>query len=68
MAKYSIFTTNTAQLHFKLLKTKRRNMPEKVKLLIDGILIEPKAGIGRPERIRRYASREVWSRRIDRKK
>ncbi len=64
---YSIIVTRTAQLHFKLLKTKRRDMLEKVRLLVDGILLEPRTGIGKPERLRHYVNREVWSRRIDRK-
>lgn len=64
---YSIIVTRTAQLHFKLLKTKRRDMLEKVRLLVDGILLEPRTGIGKPERLRHYVNCEVWSRRIDRK-
>ena len=67
MAKYSIIITNTAQLHFKLLKTKHKDMLEKVRLLVEGILLEPRTGIGKPERLRHYVNREVWSRRIDRK-
>ena len=67
MMKYSIIITNTAQLHFKVLKTKHQEMLEKVKLLVDGILVEPRTGIGKPERLRHYVNREVWSRRIDKK-
>ena len=67
MPKYSIIITNTAQLHFKVLKTKHQEMLEKVKLLVDGILVEPRTGIGKPERLRHYVNREVWSRRIDKK-
>ena len=67
MTKYSIIVTKTAQLHFRLLKTKHQDMLEKVKLLVDGILLEPRKGIGKPERLRHYVNREVWSRRIDRK-
>ncbi len=67
MTKYSIIITNTAQLHFKVLKTKHQDMLEKVKLLVDGILVEPRTGIGKPERLRHYVNREVWSRRIDKK-
>ena len=67
MTKYSIIVTKTAQLHFRLLKTKHQDMLEKVKLLVDGILLEHRKGIGKPERLRHYVNREVWSRRIDRK-
>ena len=67
MTKYSVVVTKTAQLHFKILKIKHQNMLEKVKLLVDGILLEPRTGMGKPERLRYYNQREIWSRRIDRK-
>ena len=67
MSKYTITITNTAKIHFKLLKSKQSELLEKVKLLIDDILTDPRRGFGKPERLRYYTNHEVWSRRIDKK-
>ncbi|MBR1479424.1 MAG: Txe/YoeB family addiction module toxin [Alphaproteobacteria bacterium] len=42
-------------------------MLSRVVLLLDGVLLDPRTGLGKPERLKHYNSREVWSRRIDKK-
>ena len=64
---YSVRISNTAKSHLKLLHTKCPQMLSRVVLLLDGVLVEPRMGIGKPERLKHYNSREVWSRRIDKK-
>lgn len=64
---YSVRVSNTAKVHLKLLRTKCPQMLSRVVLLLDGVLLDPRTGLGKPERLKHYNSREVWSRRIDKK-
>lgn len=64
---YSVRVSNTAKTQLKLLRAKYPRVLDRVILLLDGVLLDPRIGLGKPERLKHYDSREVWSRRIDKK-
>lgn len=44
-----------------------KRLAAKVICLIDGLCLHPREGVGKPEQLKGYAGREIWSRRIDNK-
>ncbi len=39
---------------------------KKIMVLMDELQLHPRTGIGKPERLKHYGTREIYSRRIDR--
>lgn len=64
---YTVIFTNKAKEHLTFLNSKNKHLVKRYKKLIDSILINPRAGLGKPERLKHYSNREVWSRRVDHK-
>ena len=64
---YTIIFTNKSKEHLSFLSSKNKPLVKRYKILIDSILINPRSGIGKPERLKHYQGREVWSRRVDQK-
>lgn len=64
---YSVWFSNSADKQLKKIKKDGGEMYEKVRSLLIEIVESPKVGSGRPERLKYYGNRDVWSRRINAK-
>lgn len=64
---YTAVFSNSAKRALQELKRRDRKKLEKVQDLIVEILNSPRIGRGKPERLRHWADRDVWSRRINQK-
>lgn len=65
--EYSVRFSNSANKQLKKIKKEGGEMFEKVSSLLMEIVVSPKVGNGRPERLKYYGNRDVWSRRINAK-
>ena len=63
---YQLEVTEKAFSQLEKLKRSDKNSYSKCFELILNILIEPRSGIGKPERLR-YQEEEIWSRRLNEK-
>ena len=65
--EYSVRFSNSANKQLNKIKKEGGEMFEKVSSLLMEIVVSPKVGNGRPERLKYYGNRDVWSRRINAK-
>lgn len=67
LKEYEIRFSNTSLRTLKNLKKKDATRFKKVQEMIEEIAISPKSGKGKPEPLRHYGDRDVWSRRVNEK-
>ncbi len=63
---YQIKTTDRFNADLDKLETKNKKLLRKVDNLLIDVKQHPRTGIGKVERLKHYAEREIYSRRIDR--
>lgn len=51
----------------KLIKSGKKNSLKRIVQIFSELEVNPRVGIGSPERIKLFNDREVWSRQIDKK-
>ena len=65
---YTLYMSCEAQADLSIIK---KSYPQSIRNRIEKLLkeleISPRMGIGNPEQLKHYISREVWSRRVDKK-
>jgi len=65
---YTLYMSREAQADLSIIK---KSYPQSIRNRIEKLLkeleISPRMGIGNPEQLKHYISREVWSRRVDKK-
>jgi toxin YoeB len=64
---FKIIISKEAELHLERLKKDSKNDYIKCFDLVRAILLNPRFGIGKPERLKHYPDLEVWSREINKK-
>lgn len=64
---YDLEISTSVDKEFDKLGKKNPQLLEKIRLLLHEIIVNPRGGRGKPERLKHYGDREVWSRRINRK-
>lgn len=65
---YSLILTPRAVKELDNLKRSgQKKLVSKVADLMDELIIDPRAGTGKPERLKHYSDGEMWSRRLDKK-
>lgn len=65
--KYEIVFSQTSLKTLKELKRKDAKRFKKIQDIIEEIAISPKSGKGKPEPLKHYGDRDVWSRRVNQK-
>lgn len=51
----------------KLIKSGKKNSLKRIVQIFSELEVNPRVGIGSPERLKHFNDREVWSRQIDKK-
>lgn len=51
----------------KLIKSGKKNSLKRIVQIFSELEVNPRVGIGGPERLKHFNDREVWSRQIDKK-
>ena len=65
---YTLVTLPKVDQHIKQhIKSGNKKLATKVVDLLGELIEHPRTGTGKPEQLRGYADRELWSRRIDQK-
>lgn len=67
LKEYEIRFSNTSLRTLKNLKKKDATRFKKVQEMIEEIAISPKSGKGKPEPLKHYGDRDVWSRSVNQK-
>ena len=63
-----IWLTNDAVRDYrKLIKSGNKNSIRRITQIFDELRVNPRVGIGHPERLKHFGEEEVWSREIDKK-
>ena len=65
---YTLITLPEVDENIKLhLKSGNKKLASKIVELLGELIEHPRSGTGKPEQLRGFSDREIWSRRIDKK-
>jgi toxin YoeB len=64
---YEVIFVPAVEKTLKYIYRNEKSKNKKIESLLINLQIDPRSGIGKPERLKHYDKQEVWSRRIDKK-
>lgn len=64
---YDVVFSKTVEKTLRYIKKKDPNKFKKIRDMLAEIAVSPKSGTGRPEPLKHYNGRDVWSRRVNHK-